>query len=1249
MKLRPSDEPIPFYRVLVEELIHQFPREIDPSSIEALREHVERELADMPEEERRREVDSALASEFYSLIRQAGIERTALCISGGGIRSATFALGLIQGLARARLLKRFHFLSTVSGGGYLGGWLSGWIQREVSDIAEVERVLRDPPRKPLEPEPGPIHHLREYSRYMSPQVGLLSADTWILVAIFFRNLLLNWLVLVPLVAAALMLPRIGVVLARLRPENWVQQVILGLGSLVGMVAIAYIFANRPSMTLPVSSTRLRTPPRWMQTQGAFLWFCLIPLMAMSLASTLFWAWNLPHSVDRLHLHIFDFSMPAWLAFALFGALLHLGGFVLSRLLVRPWSMLELIMAVVSGGTFGLLIWCGAWLAGTTGLADVHSDLGLLSYVCLAAPALLLLFLLANTLFIGLASRSLTDDDLEWLAYCGAWVLIFIVTSASLCALVFFGPLLWHRAGAGLMAAVGGVSGLATLRLGYSAVTSATQRKRGEQSPSTANAANVVIALSAPLFMLSIFVALSALTSILLRSLAQAAGVGWTVPPTLPDHGLLDVVAYAPGWLIGALWLASILIGLFAGYFVDSNRFSLHGAYRDRLIRAYLGASRKQGTRRPNPFTGFDGQDNLALCELEQNRPFHVINAALNLARGHDLARQDRKAESFTFSPLHCGYRGGYRPSKSYGLQDDKAISLGTAVAISGAAASPNMGAHSSPVITFLLALFNIRLGWWLGNTGPAGTHSYKTPGPRLAPAALLSEALGLTDKTKPYLYLSDGGHFENCGLYEMVLRRCRYIVLSDGSQDPGFEFEDLGNAISKIRIDLGIPIEFQSLPMRARPDLRGQTYDRRAAEFPYFALGRIRYSCVDYFKKPGELEEPDRREDELDGWLLYIKPSLNGTEPADVFNYGKLHPAFPHESTGNQFYSEVQFESYRALGSHIFDSVIGLARQASAPASGELTLPDLIAAIRAASKEPTAIAPMLRQEGTEERPPKRWFEGLKERAEESPSNLEVGQLLRFGAIVLGTAVLSASIVKIGVSLKNGFETLRVQEERSWQVASSALNKLDLLLDRLPPEPPIGPGEQLLYLTTSGVVSKTTKGPVKKGQAVVTLACEEWNRDLHQAKARTSELEAANTDAESATQDSKIAIAEIAIAKAELGRATQEAEAYDNLGKAVGDLQKQIAENEKNMADSRLKLAEEKLAKVQDVTSRRKKEAAKALEAEKEWILSFEGLKAQCEVRAPEDGNVVEVFVQHGDYVSAGNGVPVARFKAEHPP
>jgi hypothetical protein len=294
-----------------------------------------------------------------------------------------------------------------------------------------------------------------------------------------------------------------------------------------------------------------------------------------------------------------------------------------------------------------------------------------------------------------------------------------------------------------------------------------------------------------------------------------------------------------------------------------------------------------------------------------------------LVAGRNLAWQERKAESFTVSPLHAGAMNlGYRPTRVetqacptphedaryYGGKNG--ITLGTAMTISGAAASPSMGYHSSPAVTFLMTLFNARLGAWLGNPGPAGDDTFHDPSPRSPVKSLLGELLGNTDDTSPYVYLSDGGHFENLGLYEMVLRRNRFIVVSDASADQACSLDDLGSAIRKIRIDLGIPIDFDDeFPIRAR------SADPSAPPGKYWAFARIGYSCVD---APGAR---DRARDEVDGVLLYAKPGIYGGEPRDVFNYATAVAAFPHETTADQFFSESQFESYRALGSHVVEEI----------------------------------------------------------------------------------------------------------------------------------------------------------------------------------------------------------------------------------------------------------------------------------------------------------------------------------------
>jgi hypothetical protein len=361
--------------------------------------------------------------------------------------------------------------------------------------------------------------------------------------------------------------------------------------------------------------------------------------------------------------------------------------------------------------------------------------------------------------------------------------------------------------------------------------------------------------------------------------------------------------------------------------IDVNEFSLNAFYRNRLVRCYLGASRYEKrdgkvvtVRKPQNFTGFDDADDVPLARLaacgrafsgtaevddqterlglldERRGPFHLVNCALNLGGSSDLALHTRHSASFTLSPLHCGssylsrlqsgaaQELGYIETADYGGQLG-APTLGQAVSVSGAAASPNMGYHTSSVVAFLLTVFNVRLGWWFPN--PSATASAR-PSPRFNLPYMFAELFGLaTDKSK-FLMISDGGHFENLAVYELVKRRCRVIIVSDAECDPGLTFEGLGTLIRVCEVDFGAKIRIDVGSLRVS---EGSAWSTSRC-----AAGRIEYS-------DGTL-----------GVLIYLKASMTGHEDTAIRQYKASHPSFPHESTGDQFYREDQFESYRNLG-----------------------------------------------------------------------------------------------------------------------------------------------------------------------------------------------------------------------------------------------------------------------------------------------------------------------------------------------
>jgi hypothetical protein len=220
-----------------------------------------------------------------------------------------------------------------------------------------------------------------------------------------------------------------------------------------------------------------------------------------------------------------------------------------------------------------------------------------------------------------------------------------------------------------------------------------------------------------------------------------------------------------------------------------------------------------------------------------------------------------------------------------------------------------MGTHSSPPLNFLMTMFNVRLGRWCPNPlKPSWTRS----SPGIGLFSLIAELFGMTNADANYVYLSDGGHFENLGIYELVRRRCRLVIAVDVASDKTMAFEDLGNAIRKCATDLhvSIDIDVSKMDIVKTTGLCGASC----------AVGAIRYSHAD----------PDG----LDGTLLYIKPAIVGCENADVLNYRKANPAYPHQSTADQWFDEAQFESYRSLGYHITKAALAKAAAASLVADG---------------------------------------------------------------------------------------------------------------------------------------------------------------------------------------------------------------------------------------------------------------------------------------------------------------------------
>ncbi len=845
---------------------------------------------------------------------------SALCISGGGIRSATFGLGVLQGLAEFGLLSRFDYLSTVSGGGYIGSWLTAWKHR-VGGIKRVARRLRATGPEKDKLGPDPIAHLREYNSYLTPKLGALSADSWTVVATVLRNLLLNWMVIVPLLMVAVLVPRLYLSLLSL-PELLYGDIIHATAFPnfrhpdLDVISHSWVVSGLlPALSLGAYGYALFNMLRFMPCIGGMdhsraeyfskiLLPVIVAVMTFIMIEALYYLGSNCHpsfegAVDNcegpadLMTLLLGWSLPgfaAWVAYRIWAGRNQKE----RRVSVRSILFAFLLMA----GLGAFMLWISTYL--------FLPYVGWAGYVALGPPAVLAGFVLGSHLFVGFSSKQLHDDDREWMSSNMAGMLLFIIAWAALCGLVMVVPvwvLEWRSWAPHLVALLGGISGFAAA-FGGGLLAS----PEGGDKPSRGAAiVSSLVTVSPYVFIAALLIGLSLLANYVVTQAYLLPGATlfeaqwltfavekWDDPsiygiyhePVPWDHHDMVLERTSPGLLLGLIAGFGI-IGWFSSRYININTFSLGGMYRHRLIRAYLGASNPK--RQAQKFTGFADDDDIHMHDLKaMQRPFHVLNLTLNLVQSSRLAWQQRKAESFTVSPLHCGNSDlGYRSSARYGGEDG--ITLGTAVAISGAAASPSMGSKTTPAMGFIMTLLNARLGAWLGNPANAGTRSWQHAGPKHAIRSIVSEALGLTTNQNEYVYLSDGGHFENLGLYEMVKRRCRAIVLIDGGCDPDFSYDDLGNALRKIRIDFGVRISFDD---ELTQPLRDRT--RRCA------VGRIRYS---------ETTEGDQ-----DGWLIYIKPMVLGNEAPDVLNYSRRSEEFPHETTGDQWFSESQTESYRMLG-----------------------------------------------------------------------------------------------------------------------------------------------------------------------------------------------------------------------------------------------------------------------------------------------------------------------------------------------
>jgi hypothetical protein len=872
-----------------------------------------------------------------------------LALSGGGIRSATFSLGVIQALASCGLLRHVDYLSTVSGGGYVGAWLSacilrGRLEKKESLSAFEARIAPNGAGRREETSPE-VRFLRAYSNYLTPRLGLLSGDTLAALAGLACNLVLNLFlgaVSISLIVAAF---HWTIALAAYAAQHSFTHGILAILSsaalLISLASVAFF--------LVLQGHDLRKSPipnRFILLQAKPRWFALAPLVVSLVAGS---AWIASTTAVSFRSGI---EMTTLLAFAAlsFGAwfastYLELDrvtrdrelNALVAQIRQEPFSVLGLVARAGFFRTFGVprilakiavaafmcagLLYCLAGLAMPT---HAHFDLNQTIFMMSFGPALEIAGLwLLIFLWMGVAGNSCSEFTREWLnrylgeliGFAGVWLsasaIVVYARPGFEWSATILGFYLADRHWELLCGLLASVAFVAFMRRKPATCQSATIATNPSQSRA--------ITFGSFLAALLIFASLTCLYQNALLALLPAPAPPIRQDLTFTAAVVRHFVELTPALSLGAASASLAVLALLAliGFAcIDVNAFSIQNIFRNRLVRCYLGAAHRD--RLENPYAGFDPNDDFELKQLGAQRPYLLMNAALNITLGQDLAWQQRKAAPFVFSPRWCGFwtsttapanvapdrveRGGYVRTQDYvhepasfGRQSH-GLMVGTAMATSGAAVSSQMGFASRGPLAFILTLTNLRLGRWLPNPARKTMPSlWKRHSPELGALCYLRELFGATNERYDWVYASDGAHFENLGLYELIRRRCARIVCVDAGADPLHTFADLGDAVQKCRVDFGADIRIDTAPLHKAAD---------GTSAKGYAIGTIDYPAT-----------PDSAA--FRGTLVYIKPSIPAQStdlPTDILAYRAQHPEFPHQNSRHQWFSEKQFESYRYLG-----------------------------------------------------------------------------------------------------------------------------------------------------------------------------------------------------------------------------------------------------------------------------------------------------------------------------------------------
>ncbi len=886
------------------------------------------------------------------------IEAVGLALSGGGIRSASFCLGVLQALNAPRclptqsaaplnpqdrkdkedaataanrsrsatIIDRIDYLSTVSGGGYIGCSLAVGMSKQDGDFPFDSKLEED--------EPKSVRHIRDHSNYLFPN-GVF--DFFRNATIFIRGLVTNIIIILPLILfpAALTIwlnPSVGDLDKPLFTDKFwnilefktfilTKYIFIILLLLFVLWALLLSIHDRSSRS-PVWRTVLSAVAaaarfqRWLGGRASQLWRSAkrwIGKQAAKLRPTK------PPKAKRTQR--------------------------------RPQSRLAQSLRAVVRGFFGLfsLVKKEGDFREALSPRTVFLACGIILLVvvafCEAQPFLL------NALIEAIRKKaSLTSFVIDWFTGTAGLLVVIAVTVVILSRRIAL--LLRHvnsQSTWGIRLA--SIASVAAVYLAGAALPILIWMiylklcmwgipDGGDEAPRWLIILTTAAHVDYVTELLGWFAKFALGPSLQqLDFLFGFVGLEFRLSSML-DMAFADAVEFARRTPIGSFYLyASIVVAVLACV-LSPNSNSLHRLYRDRLSKAFIFyepkatswlmtfASRLASLIVPRmvikPLTttqqaeleikaekeDLPAQDNFKLSALsDEFAPYLLVNSAVNIQASKHANQRGRNADFFMFSPNFIGSVATHYASTMAMERYDQDVDVATAMAISGAAASANMGGGTIKALTPTLTILNVRLGYWLRNPGWVQTSSWWQEFiTRLFEATnfyFFLELFGRLKEDSRHIYVTDGGHIENLGIYELLRRRCRLIIAVDAEADPNMNFASFVKLQRHARIDLGTRI---TLPWRA---IRARTLAAKDAiekgneidplvprKGPHCAIGLIAY--------------PNQET----GYLIYIKSSMTCDESDVLLDYKRRNPLYPHEATSDQFFTEEQFEVYRALGFH---------------------------------------------------------------------------------------------------------------------------------------------------------------------------------------------------------------------------------------------------------------------------------------------------------------------------------------------